>query len=341
MPSDSTDPTSPSGPGNDITRRRAILLRQVEAAPGGRIVKGDANKSVPAGEKRAGLTTAEANRVREALVANGHLAAETTGRVAAYMLTPAGAAYLDTIRGFLPTAPGVRLPANDRVRRAREAYLLMQLFRAPGRRLTRGEANKFGTNAAEVLDLNPPTARHVRGELAAAGYLSVAPTGRTESYALTPAGRLYLGALSDFPDLVFPLSGDTLADLLEAARESAKQFEDAKPSGPQRSSGPPAPAELAAVILSAFDELRQERYAATGVVPVFEVRAEVRRRLGPESGRHEVFDEAVLGLWRTKRILITPIVFRAEATPEQLADSLPGLGETLFYLEVAREPAEV
>jgi hypothetical protein len=71
------------------------------------------------------------------------------------------------------------------------------------------------------------------------------------------------------------------------------------------------------------------------------VRAEVRRRLGEAAGRHDHFDEVVLGLWRAKRLRLTPIADPGRATAEELQDAIPGVGETLFYLEPAHEPAPV
>ena len=59
------------------------------------------------------------------------------------------------------------------------------------------------------------------------------------------------------------------------------------------------------------------------------------------AARHDVFDEAVLRLWRAKRVRLTPISDHARATPDQLRDAIPGMGEMLFYLEAARDPAAV
>ena len=326
----------------DESQHVAALLRQVEAAPGGRLGKGEANARLTATQKRAGLTPAEANRLRAELVAAGHLAAERTRQSESYTLTESGAARLGELRGLLPAAPGVRPPANERVRLGREAFLLMQLLRAPGRRLTLGEANRFGRVAAEVLDLDPRTARHVRGELTAAGHLAVERAGRSETYALTPSGRLHLGGMTGLPDLVFPMSGEVLADLLAAAREGAgaRTAATATAAVPPPDAAPD-PAGVESAVVAAFAELLRERYAVSGLVPIHAVRAEVRRVLGEAAARHDVFDGAVLSLWRAKRLSMTPIADPGRAAPGELQDSIPGVGETLFYLEAAREAAPV
>jgi hypothetical protein len=77
------------------------------------------------------------------------------------------------------------------------------------------------------------------------------------------------------------------------------------------------------------------------LVPIPEVRAAIRDRFGEAVGGHDTFDDAVLGLWRAGRVRLTPIFDPAKAAPDQLRDAIPGVGETLFYLEAARDPAAV
>ncbi len=85
----------------------------------------------------------------------------------------------------------------------------------------------------------------------------------------------------------------------------------------------------------------RERHAVGGLVPIHEVRAAVRKQFGETAARHDVFDEVVLGLWRTQKLRLTPITDHAKATPDQLQDAIPGVGEILFYLEPAHAPAIV
>lgn len=102
-----------------------------------------------------------------------------------------------------------------------------------------------------------------------------------------------------------------------------------------------SPEELRHAILESFEELLREEHGVTRLVPIHQVREAIRKRLGSTSARHDHFDEAVLSLWRKKRLGIVPITDPSRATPEQLRDSIPGEGDTLYYLEVAHEPVSV
>jgi hypothetical protein len=125
-----------------------------------------------------------------------------------------------------------------------------------------------------------------------------------------------------------------LNDLLEAAREAAKQFGGA----PKAEAAAPDPARLEQTILASFEELLRERHAVTGMVPIHEVRAGVRRQLGETAARHDVFDPAVHALRQAGRLRLIPITDGTQASPEQAQASIPGIGETLFFLETTREP---
>lgn len=329
---------TPSHQDSDDTRRRAFLLDQLSVAKDRRLAMGPANAAIPAAIARElGLSPGAANAIRAALAAEGYMAVGKAGRTVTYTLTDSGAAHLVTIRQFVPrqTAGNVIPPSNDTVRRARVSYLLLQLLRSERHTLAGADANRFDA-VGRSLELNAATARHIRGELAAEGLISVARSGRAESYTLTPAGRLHLGALSFHDDFVFSLTGKVLNDLLEAARDAAKQFESTTAPA---AAEPPSADELRAEILLAFDELSREAHADTGLVPIHEVRAAIRDRFGPGLVRHDAFDEAVLALWRSKRVRLTPIADRGRATPDQLRDGIAGVGETLFYLEPAHAAA--
>jgi hypothetical protein len=178
--------------------------------------------------------------------------------------------------------------------------------------------------------------------LAGQGFLTITRNGRTERYTLTDAGRLHLGTLPFYDSFRFRLTGRVLNDLLEAAREADKQFAPSQAtSGVYPVSEHPSKAELERTILDKFEAMRRERYSVAGLVPIHEVRADVRERLGLAAAGHDVFDEAVLRLWRDKKVRLTSIADRGKATPEQLQDGIPGVGETLFYLEAVREPVDV
>ncbi|HVK08564.1 MAG TPA: hypothetical protein VM597_07280 [Gemmataceae bacterium] len=323
-------------------QQRGYLLHQIAQADGQRLAQGKANAAIPtAARKSLGLDTAAANRVRAELQAEGLLGSERVNRVLYYILTDEGRAYLERHRAVLPQIPGGRAgrvipPTNEQVRLSRVAYLLLQLFKAPDYTLHAAEANKR-TSQSEKLELNAATAQHVRRELAAEGLLTITATDRSERYTLTPAGRLRLGTLSFYDSFRFDLRGKVLNDLLEAAREAAKQFSPAEAT-PGRPAPPPAPDEVERTIINAFQELLRERHSASGMVPVHEARAEVRRRLGDPAARHDAFDPAVLRLRQAGKFRLVPITDLSRASADQLQASIPGLGETLFFLEAAREP---
>ncbi len=82
-----------------------------------------------------------------------------------------------------------------------------------------------------------------------------------------------------------------------------------------------------------FDKLWPE-HQHDNLVPIHALRASVRERLGDEAAGHEVFDQAVLDLWRNKQgVTPVPISDLSQASKQQLADSIPGPGGTFFYLE--------
>ena len=82
-----------------------------------------------------------------------------------------------------------------------------------------------------------------------------------------------------------------------------------------------------------FAELRRERHANTGLVPIHEVRSQIRQRHGEAAASHAVLDEVLKGLRRSRKLGLLSLSDRSRATSEQLHDSIVGVGETFFYLE--------
>jgi hypothetical protein len=240
------------------------------------------------------------------------------------------------VPGRSETRGGIIPPENDDIRKWRIEYVLFQVIKNPQQILGEtGLSKQLDTYAREALEFNTATARHLCQEMAAEGLLKTSGEGRTVCYTITPAGWLNLGNAIFPPNKQFKLNGRTLHRLLEAAREVGKQF---APTG-STLRPPPSTSELEEAIIAAFEERLRERYSLTGLVPIWEVRAEIRNRFGDTIARHDVFDKAVLDLWRATKIQLTPITDYAKATPTQLQDGIPGLGETLFYLEAAHATA--
>ena len=71
------------------------------------------------------------------------------------------------------------------------------------------------------------------------------------------------------------------------------------------------------------------------MVPIFEVRRRVGELLGPQAARHDVFDPRIRDLRRSGRLRTIAISDLRDATDEQLAESIKGINQTLFYLEAS------
>jgi hypothetical protein len=94
-------------------------------------------------------------------------------------------------------------------------------------------------------------------------------------------------------------------------------------------------------VLELVEELRREKYARTGYVPVWELRRLVPASAGAEAARHDNLDPLLMRMRRDDRIRLVSIGDRSRATPEQLDESVPGDNETFFDIEVAHEHAAV
>jgi hypothetical protein len=319
--------------------RLAFLLQLLSAAPGRRLTTGELNRKLRtrAAQSR-GLTPELAGPLLERCEAQDQVRAERARRTVAYTLTEAGAAHLGPLE--VPPLPGrgtIIPPASDEIRSYRTAYLLFEVLRAPGQSVAEAEAGSHVNDyARNNLDLNAATARHLWREFGAQGLLARSGEGRIARYSLTRDGQIKLANAAFPKDREFRLKGDALAALLEAAREVGKQFTLQPPAPDDR---PPDPADLERAILAAFEELLRERHTVTGMVPIHEVRAEVRRQLGERAARHDTFDPVVIRLRHAGRFRVVPITDQSKASTDQLQASIPGIGETLFYLEAAREPA--
>jgi len=138
------------------------------------------------------------------------------------------------------------------------------------------------------------------------------------------------------------LSGAALTRLLRAAREglvtspnvSIPELPAPLTQSPPLESAPSesTPGDLESAVTRIFTELLNERYANTGLVPIHEVRTTIRQRFGMTVASHEVFDDVLFGMRRSKKVALLSISDRSSATEEQLRDSIVGVGETFFYL---------
>lgn len=333
----------PPGELGGTERQMAFLLRLLSDAPGQKITRGKLGRRIKTvGAATAGLRPTNLSALITQLSGNGFVRVGKAGRADVYELTGAGAAHLDEVRDRFSLGGNrggrgrVIPPANDQVRNLRLSYLLLQSLKTHPQPLPEAEANGLlDSYARDGLELNSATASHLRQELVRQGLFARTGSGRAIAYTLTPAGRLAVGN-SAFPDdRKFPLTGRVLNQLLEMAREVGKQFTP----DPELPVPPPKAEEIERAILAAFEEMLRERHHVTGLVPIHEVRDAVRHRFGEVAARHDVFDPVLLRLRLTGGLRLVPISNPRDATPEQLRASVPGMGETIFYLEAAREPA--
>ena len=323
------DQTGSSDDGRRLNYQKWCLLDQLlQATPHHRLSKGEANRKLTATlQRELQLTPATANQLRESLAREQYLHIHKKGRSLTYELTDAGREHLQRLDPY-PPPPA---PVAPEIQRYQIAHLLFQLFKTDGRTLARGEANK--NRGPKELELSAPAANELRKTLARQGAIEILRGSRSESYRLTPEGEALLGTLQQYPESTFNLKGKHLNALLGLAVSAARQQDTSAP----RSESAAAPADLSQAVYAAFEELRRESYSHTRLVPIHEIRRKIAENYGPQTARHDVLDEPIRELWRQGRVRMVALADLQRATPEQLNDSVPGVNETLFYLESAHE----
>jgi len=219
-----------------LTHQRAYLLQQVMEAPEHQLAKGKANRFPRAVARELSLSPGLANQLRDDLVQEGHLRTLKKSGSIVYELTQQGKDLLGTLpQRSTPEGrkPSREAPVSNEVQLARKTFLLFQLFEAPGQTMEQKEANRFREPGRKFLDLRAGTANRLRKEMADQGLIDLKKDGRNATYKLTQAGVEFLGAKSNFPETEFTVHGRILNELLEAARMSAKQFEQPAPEAAQ------------------------------------------------------------------------------------------------------------
>lgn len=249
----------------------------------------------------------------------------------AYTLTDAGVERLKQARAAYPVLPPVGVPATPddaTMRQTWEAFVLLRLAEAAD--LSGGEAVVFAGGYPKGSKLNEATAWVLYGELAKAGHVTARSNGTAGEYTLTPSGLRYLAGLS-FDGLdKLTLPGRALTALLAAARGGTTPT-------PAPTATPPA--DLEAAVMDIFHRLLRERHANIRMVPIHEVRAEVRARFGDKAASREVFNELLLDMRAADKARLVSITDRSRATEQQLHDSVFAVGETFFYMEAAHATA--
>jgi DNA-binding PadR family transcriptional regulator len=222
-----TQATAPVSADAERDYQKAYLLRQLQEAHGGSLPKGKANRFPRLVQRELSLTPATANALREELIQEGYVTTARKGGTLTYEITEAGRAHLKTLshKPMSGDRKAAETEVSEEVRKYRRTFLLFQLFEAEGQTLEQKVINRFREPGRTFLDLRAPAANEVRKTLQQEGLITITRQGKSVTYRLTEAGQEELGATAHFPDVELTIQGRVLNELLEAARESAKQFE--------------------------------------------------------------------------------------------------------------------
>ena len=288
----------------------------------------------------------EADQAINALIDGGKLG--VTGAKAgphprpkgSYRLTGAGKDHVK------PQRPDV----SDELVENQEAYLLFQFLRIKDGEssMSRSDLNgKLKTKAAkEQFELDPKvnksTIDYHLDQLVHHGSLDEKRQGVSMIYTLTDSGLRTLGAGKqyDHPSINFTLNGPALNRLLTAARSTSAPRSHAHElahTAPELESTPPVPSHSAEVTPEAIHafiaQLQADQYAGRDQIPIHEVRALVARNHGEHAASHPVFDKLLKRMRSEGDLIITAIADSRHTSPEHLNDSIPGMNETLFFID--------
>ncbi len=323
---------------------QAAVLAIFSKLKEGRISAGDLKKKLAAKPKAGHATSPydpEADRTLADLIEVGFLA--TSGgamngphprKNASYRLTEKGRQHLRPAR---PIFEETQLEAQ-------EAFILLQVFRAEGHKLTRSELNgKLNTVTAKAqVEINakeaPGTVDYHLAQLVEKGYIDEQRQRGSVVYTLNPdQGAGALASVKQHDGVSFTLSGKTLNALLAVARQSMPGRSEAAvshvPELPIEAAPAPASRALGEPdIVKYIDHLRADKYAGKGLIPIHEVRRLVAEHHGDEAAGHPAFDPLIKRMRSEDKLELIAINDKRGATQEQLDASIPGMNETIFYI---------
>lgn len=213
------------------------------------------------------------------------------------------------------------------LREYQRAFLLLQLLAEKDRRMKKGEANKAVTTGPNktALGLTTRDANALRDEMAP-DLINVAKEGRATVFELTEEGLRHLTTLPQYPARL-AINGRAISRLIAAVHQGRQ------PAPAPAPASQPASEPLPEFILRSVIAMASR--PGTELVPIHEVRSAVEDELGRSQAAPEVFDAALKELRRSGALKLVPISDLRKATQDELAASLPGVHETLFYVEVA------
>lgn len=251
---------------------------------------------------------------------------------------------------------------TDQLAERRKAYILLRIQLGDGGRLKQSELpGKFGLGILRQLDLGQFVTRK-KGEVYAldrpaldgllevlveGGYLTRSKEKRTVYLTITETGQALLFASKQYETIAFTIKGEQLNRLFTDI-EARLSFDDPTPVV---SPAPPVDSErfetaiplenLASEVLAELDGLLQEQFADSEVVPIHLIRSRLAERLGESAASHDTLDPVLQQLARQRKVRLMPISDNRDASEAELAASIPGVNETLFYVKAVHEPARV
>lgn len=98
----------------------------------------------------------------------------------------------------------------------------------------------------------------------------------------------------------------------------------------------PSQSDLDRLILNGIDKLYAEQYHTTGLVPIHALRNWISTHAGESSASHAVLDDRLKTLRGQNQFRLVAISDTQGVTEDQFAASVPGVNETLFYVEPRR-----
>lgn len=295
-----------------------------------------------------GADPAELDRALATLIDAGHLAVTGAPKDGPHP-RPKGS-YRLTAAGKDHVKPG-KPDASDETLRYQESYILLQMLKFEERTASRSKLNEKLKSPSARGNLEfPAAAEDARAtvdyhlhNLVRAGSLAEKRQGVSTIFTLTADGLKTLGAANQHETVEYRFVGSALNILLAAARDSsgkhhAKPTHHAEehhraPEPAQRSAAHQA-ADIEPKQIHAFvEQLKADRYAGKDLIPIHEVRSLVAQHHGADAAGHATFDELLMTMRADEEIKIIAIADSRDTPRSHLDDSIPGMNETLFFID--------
>lgn len=113
--------------------------------------------------------------------------------------------------------------------------------------------------------------------------------------------------------------------------------ETAKSPPKKKYTGPITPTVVRKGILDIYNDLKNETYFQSGLVPIWEIRERMKEQYGEQAASPDMFNKIANQMRLddpNHRVLLIPSTMDSSITPEQFKGSIPGNGETLFLMKI-------